>query len=979
MLNEQQLDIVENKDKRLAILAVAGSGKCLGENTPVLMYDGSVRKVQDIVTGDLLMGADSKPRRVLSTVKGIGELRRIKPIKGDSWVCNDVHILSLRGTNRKLGEIRNVQCNELEKEIKNGRLDKDWKLWRTGVDFGEKVTNVDPYLIGLWLGDGSVGYPNITTPDKEIHKYLKAETRKNFPELSCKVTYYDKKCPIVRITGIDGKKNRLTQELRKMILSGEKRIHRDYLINNRLNRLKLLAGLLDTDGHYEKGQFEIVTKYAGLNADILFLARSLGFAAYSSEKIGKIKSIGFSGKYYRIIISGEVSEIPTLVKRKQAKKRKQIKRVSVTGFEIEHIGTGDYYGFELDGDRLFVLGDFTVTHNSTTLVSQIEKEINDGVKPHNITAITFTNEACDSIKKKLKKKDISVDYITVKTLHGFCYSIYTAYCQFNDLKRYTPLSDVLKSFSPKFWKLAAVYKGIYNKNVKQFLSYCASCQLNRISPEKALENYCNYKGIKPFSLRDLQRRALDPRAELQREEYNILIYYEYELFKKADFKLDFNDMLIYAVDALENCEKTLEFFRRKIKSLYVDECQDTNAMVISLLQALATSDMRIVFLGDLRQSVYSFQNARPELIIKYVKENNFTEMSLNKNYRSSEAIVKNANKFISHYPKVNLGGDAIHHLDYNPSDVKSIISTNEVEEKHRVINTIQDLIAKGYDYKDIAILYRTNAQAMLLIDWVVSNNIPFVIKRDSASIFSKREMKDIFTYLKLFNMPEKCSVDDIRRIANKPTRYIPNKAYTGITDDQFGRSLINGQYDYEQSLSKLGSELNRLYRHAKDMGLREQIEFIATGVGYVHHWEKYEAADALFDISLYFTCLSALVEEHNTYEKLVKQVNRVRRSLKERNEEEGLNFYSCHASKGLEFKVVIVLGVCDRLYPFKRAVDEGGEAGFEEEARIFYVASTRPIEHLYYSEIIGKFGRNDVFASPFMKQTLTEREELTYD
>jgi predicted PilT family ATPase len=132
-----------------------------------------------------------------------------------------------------------------------------------------------------------------------------------------------------------------------------------YRINDRETRLEVLAGLIDTDGYLCFNCYEICTKYEMLKNDILYLARSLGFAAYSSQKMVKDK------KYHRIRISGEISLIPTKVKRKIGHERQQTKNVLRVGLELEEAGYGEYYGFELDKDGLYCLGDFTVTHNST--------------------------------------------------------------------------------------------------------------------------------------------------------------------------------------------------------------------------------------------------------------------------------------------------------------------------------------------------------------------------------------------------------------------------------------------------------------------------------------------------------------------------------------------------------------------------------------------------------------------------------------
>lgn len=350
-----------------------GGGKCLGLGTPVLMHDGTIKRVEDVIVGDRLMGTDSTPRTVLELGRGRSPMYRVIPTKGDSWVCNDEHILTLAGTKERMGEIRDMTVKEYLSLTPSARW--DWKLWRTGVEFPQSEQFVDPYFAGIFLGDGGVTHCEITTMDREVIDYCIALAPAY--GLVCRVRDQPSQAKRVVLVqeqkfakGVSGPTpNRLSDALRGFSVDGIKFIPRSYLIADHEQRMALLAGLLDSDGHLcTNGGFEIVTKSIPLRDGILFLARSLGFAAYSSEEQKGIKSLGFVGTYQRIKIAGDLDRIPTRVQRKRSPPRRQIKRVTVTGFELEPIGEGDYYGFVIDGDRRFLLGDFTVTHN--TLMSK---------------------------------------------------------------------------------------------------------------------------------------------------------------------------------------------------------------------------------------------------------------------------------------------------------------------------------------------------------------------------------------------------------------------------------------------------------------------------------------------------------------------------------------------------------------------------------------------------------------------------------
>lgn len=290
-------------------------GKCLGEDTPILLFNGDLKKVQDVEVGDLLMGPDSNPRRVLSTTCGQGRLFKITPSKSTAWVCNEDHVLTLQDTVRhKVFDI------PLKDYLRGTRKFKQRsKQFAVGVEFPETQVPlvIDPYFLGVWLGGGSksCSYNGLVIDDK------------------------------------------LLTTLRELVATTFC-IPKQYLTSSRSNRLQLLAGLLDTDGRLHNGSFEITQRREELADGIVFLARSLGFRVTVSDKYVN------GQKYIRMGISGDCSCIPTRIPRKKSPPRKRKTDVLRHGFTVEDIGFGRYFGFTLTGDGRFLLGDFTVTHNT---------------------------------------------------------------------------------------------------------------------------------------------------------------------------------------------------------------------------------------------------------------------------------------------------------------------------------------------------------------------------------------------------------------------------------------------------------------------------------------------------------------------------------------------------------------------------------------------------------------------------------------
>jgi hypothetical protein len=266
------------------IIGPPASGKCLGENTPVLMYDGNVFKVQDICTGDYLMGDDSSPRRVLSITSGTDKLYRITPLKGDPYVVNGPHVLCLRDEN---SELREITTSEYFSSAERYR----YKGYRTAVEFHGRLIPQGAYSFGSNMGG--------------------------------------------------------------MLVFGPARLYRHdefmcYAVNTREIRSLFFAGILDTSSIKECGCAKLTCEVEELGRDVMFLARSLGFKCWKEQA--------------NIYISGMFSKIPT---------RSFMCEDDVTDltydFEIEYIGEGKYYGFELDGNHRFLLGDFTVTHNTSLM------------------------------------------------------------------------------------------------------------------------------------------------------------------------------------------------------------------------------------------------------------------------------------------------------------------------------------------------------------------------------------------------------------------------------------------------------------------------------------------------------------------------------------------------------------------------------------------------------------------------------------
>lgn len=367
----------------LGLIGPPGVGKCLARDTPIIMFDGTIKNVQDIEVGDLLMGDDSKSRTVLSLARGREKMYKVHQVKGDNYTVNESHILSLKLTkmykknkfqyinNRQYrkGDIVDISVRDYI-ELSNHKK-STLKGFKVGIEFSPQYVPFDPYIIGVWLGDGSSSASKITNQDSKTLHYLQQNLSKHdlYLEYESKYDY--------RINGTKGI-NKFWDVLKELNLVNNKHIPSIYYRNSRQVRLQLLAGLIDSDGSYieHTNVYEITQKNKLLANNIVLLCRSLGF--YVNTKLSKksciYKSIKREGVYQRLLISGfGLEEIPVLVESKKSRVREQVKNALQTGIKLEPMPVDDYYGFTIDGNHRFLLGDFTVTHN--TAVSRLLAKI----------------------------------------------------------------------------------------------------------------------------------------------------------------------------------------------------------------------------------------------------------------------------------------------------------------------------------------------------------------------------------------------------------------------------------------------------------------------------------------------------------------------------------------------------------------------------------------------------------------------------
>jgi PBSX family phage terminase large subunit len=360
----------KSKRKNL-VYGGADSGKSLIRGTRVVMFSGELKKAEDIRKGDLLMGPDSKPRKVLAIGRGTADLFTVKQKYGKEYTVSDAHILSLiKVSYEHPHRTKHTTINVKEFYNRSGEKKQyEFKGWRTGVDFPTRPVRLDAYMLGLWLGDGNAACFEIGNEDVEVKQAIRKFARVEGLQIHRKYMEPKKAVPAYNVyrskAKLVGRKSPLLNTMRSYNLLRNKHIPDDYLYNSRRVRLAVLAGLIDTDGHKnpECNSYSITQKRKGLAKQIQYLCHSLGFFCKMKKVHKGIKEIGFEGVYYSLRVYGDLRDCPIRIERKKMTSA-PTRDYTRTRIEVEPAGRGEYFGFTVDKDHLFLLEDFTVTHNS---------------------------------------------------------------------------------------------------------------------------------------------------------------------------------------------------------------------------------------------------------------------------------------------------------------------------------------------------------------------------------------------------------------------------------------------------------------------------------------------------------------------------------------------------------------------------------------------------------------------------------------
>ena len=551
-----------------------------------------------------------------------------------------------------------------------------------------------------------------------------------------------------------------------------------------------------------------------------------------------------------------------------------------------------------------------------TLTHRIANLLNHGVRPGEILAVTFTNKAAREMRERLISllgMDDARGFMPyMGTFHGIC-------------MRMLRIDGDSVGLNPDFVIYDEDDRTALIKRVMKDMNLAAGSGLKPRAVGGMISKHKN-DGVDPG---DALTMAMYPnQKQIAR------IYEKYEVDKHRASALDFDDLLIECVRMLRERPDVRDKWRTRFKHILIDEYQDTNSIQYSFIRLLVNDEKNICAVGDDWQSIYSWRGADFTNILNFERDfPGATVIKLEQNYRSTGNILNAAQKVIEQNKQRTDKTLFTNAGDGKPLKIQELM-TEEMEASY-VATTI---MSNHRPMSDFAILYRTNAQSYAFERMFVKLHIPYKLI-GGVRFYDRMEIKDIMAYLKCIVNP--LDTVSLARILNVPARGIGKVSEDKILNDQPEKLGGKAKLEYEKLV-----RLIRLWRERVALGGRpgEIVQDVIDRIGYRRHIEdgdKLKTEERLEN-------LSVLVSEADAYDSIIEFVNdaALMSSSDESNTQDAVTLMTLHASKGLEFPVVFLVGLEEGLLPHVRS-GEGGDDDIEEERRLVYVGMTRAMQELF--------------------------------
>lgn len=591
-----------------------------------------------------------------------------------------------------------------------------------------------------------------------------------------------------------------------------------------------------------------------------------------------------------------------------------------------------------DGPLLIIAG--AGAGKTKTLTTKIAYLIeNENVDPRSILAITFTNKAAKEMKDRLYLiiGDVSKK-IQVSTFHSFGLKLLRENYSILGFDRNFVIMDSDDSLTvvKKILKDLNYDSKVYNP--RAIRNKISSCKNELMSPKK-YEHYAV-------------------------SEYDKVVYQVYEKYEDKlhrNNSVDFDDLLLLPIKLFTEYEDIKERYQDLYQYMLIDEYQDTNQAQYILTKLISEKSRKITCVGDDSQSIYSFRGANYKNILNFEKDyKDAKTILLEENYRSTSNILDAANQVIKNNKQ---------RKDKNlwtargiGEKIKYYRSYNEKDEAQYVIRKVKELVNRGIEYKDIAVLYRTNAQSRVMEEEMLKENLPYKVI-GSLYFYSRKEIKDLIAYLRIiYNSKDNVS---LLRVINTPKRGIGLKTIDNLTEkaDQNNSSIYEAissgkELEFKKTIEKLKELSNELT-------LTELIEKVLEATGLKKELEdektleseiRLENLEEFKSITKSFEAREGLI----SLEDFLLEISLISDVEEYKNDPNRISLMTIHSVKGLEFDHVFVIGMEEGIFPHMNSLIENSD--LEEERRLCYVAITRAKDdlHLVNARHRTLFGREQV-------------------
>ena len=549
---------------------------------------------------------------------------------------------------------------------------------------------------------------------------------------------------------------------------------------------------------------------------------------------------------------------------------------------------------------------------------------NKKAKPWEILAITFTNKAAKEMKVRLEKL-ISEDIrsMQISTFHSFGLKIIKENYDFFNLNSSFTILDETDSIS-------VIKKIIKDMNLDDKI-YNAKSIKHKISSAKN-------------ELMDSKTYSIYAKSDIEKNIVKIYEKYEEKLIRNSS--VDFDDLLMLPIKLFKKDKKALEHYQSKYKYIFIDEYQDTNEAQYKLSRMISAKYNNICVVGDESQSIYSWRGANFKNILNFEKDyENAKTILLEQNYRSTKRIIEAANSVIKNNKEKK---DKHLWTDNNEgSKIKYMRCYDEKDEILNIINEIKYYKTQGISYKEMVVLYRTNAQSQSIERGFIENTIPYKVV-GSYAYFNRKEIKDLVSYLRLINNND----DDVSllRAINAPKRGIGNKTIEKLEQNANEKNI--SIFDAIESGKELQFKnlILDINEKMKDKSFVDLIELVLdkSGLREEYELEKTIENEAKLENLEEFKSIAKNFEDYNpgaTLEEFLIEISLISDVKETKDNDEVVTLMTMHAVKGLEFDIVFVTGLEEGLFPHSNSMYD--EKELEEERRIFYVAITRAKKVLY--------------------------------